>query len=229
MQQGDVPDPDTMILEGFLGRMLPPAEIRPVSRILLEHFGTVGRLFRASRRELARRAGISEAIIDEIEKTKLLLKAILQSGIGNRPVDQAHPALIEYCTFITASDRREQFHVLFLDKSKRLLVHECLQVGTVDHVTVYPREIMVLALHHDASHLVLIHNHPSGNCGPSRADIDMTNQLQEAGRLFGVSIHDHVIVGETGTFSFREKGLLTTRRRNPELHPVPSSPLPGGL
>jgi DNA repair protein RadC len=107
-----------------------------------------------------------------------------------------------------ASEVREQFRVLFLDKKNQLIADEQLGQGTVDHAPVYPREVMRRALELSASSLILVHNHPSGDPSPSQADIEMTKQIIEAGRSLRISIHDHLVVGRDGVASFKSLGLI---------------------
>jgi DNA repair protein RadC len=103
---------------------------------------------------------------------------------------------------------KEQFHILFLDKKNRLIADEVQQQGTVDHTPVYVREVVKRALELSASAIILVHNHPSGDPAPSRADIDMTVQIVNAARPLGITIHDHVIVGRQGHASFKGLKLL---------------------
>jgi DNA repair protein RadC len=117
---------------------------------------------------------------------------------------------MRYCRIRLLGSSREQLHAIYLDRALRPVAGKCLQTGTVDHVTVYPREILAMALRHGATAIVLAHNHPSGNPQPSRADIAMTKLVEEAALPFGIAIVDHIIVGNQGNFSFRQYGLLQT-------------------
>jgi DNA repair protein RadC len=103
---------------------------------------------------------------------------------------------------------KEELRVLFLDKRNQLIADERQQVGTVDHTPVYPREVVKRALELSASALILVHNHPSGDPSPSRADVEMTKQTQEAARALGIQLHDHIIVGRQGHASFKALGLI---------------------
>lgn len=117
-----------------------------------------------------------------------------------------------------AAERREVFHVLLLDKSRHMIGDVCLQQGTIDHVAVYPREVFRHAFEHGASQLILLHNHPSGNCKPSRQDIKMTQTLAKLGHSLGVLIADHIIISRNGEFSFRKDGLMDALEPNRCLH-----------
>ena len=116
--------------------------------------------------------------------------------------------LIDYCYIAMAREKREQFRVLFLDKKNVLITDEVQQTGTVDHTPVYPREIIKRALELDASAVIVVHNHPSGDPTPSREDIDMTKEIREAGERLGIVLHDHLIIGRKGHASFKSLGLL---------------------
>ena len=117
-------------------------------------------------------------------------------------------ALIAYVRTALAHLPREQFRVLYLDRRNILLRDEWVAEGTVDHAPVYPREVVRRALEVSASALILVHNHPSGDPTPSRADIDMTRKVVEAARVFGLQVHDHLVVGREGNASFKALGLL---------------------
>ena len=103
---------------------------------------------------------------------------------------------------------REQFRVLFLDRKNQLIADETMGHGTVDHAPVYPREIARRALELQASSLILVHNHPSGDPTPSRADIDMTREIIDALTAFDINVHDHLIASRGGVLSFRAQGLI---------------------
>ena len=98
--------------------------------------------------------------------------------------------------------------MLFLDNRNQLILDEVMNQGTVNHAPVYPREVVRRALELSATSVILVHNHPSGDPTPSKADIDITRQVVEAARTLGISVHDHLVVGRDGVVSFKSKGLL---------------------
>lgn len=116
--------------------------------------------------------------------------------------------VINYCTAAMAFETREQFRILFLDKKNKLIADEVQQTGTVDHTPVYPREVVKRALELSATAIILVHNHPSGDPTPSRADIDMTKQLVNAAKALNITVHDHVIIGKHGHASLRSLRLI---------------------
>jgi len=135
------------------------------------------------------------------------VRAELARELNSRPVITSWDRLLDYCQ-VTYQASLENFHVLYLDRSNRLIKDHHHGTGTVDHVPVYPREIMCTALLLNASAVILIHNHPSGNPEPSPADIEMTKQIVAAAETLGIVVHDHIIVGKGTETSFRSKGLI---------------------
>ena len=133
---------------------------------------------------------------------------MMRSRVMNRPVLSSWNALLDYCHTAMAHRETEQFRVLFLDRKNVLIADEEQAKGTVDHVPVYPREIVKRALELNASALILVHNHPSGDPTPSRADIEMTREVKAAADALAIVLHDHVIIGNGRHLSFRREGLL---------------------
>ncbi len=125
-----------------------------------------------------------------------------------RHVISGWEAVLDYCHTTMAHRETEQFRVLYLDRKNVLIADEEQARGTVDHVPVYPREVVKRALELNASALILVHNHPSGDPTPSGADIDMTRQIDEAAQALGLTLHDHLIIGKSQELSFRSGGYL---------------------
>ena len=132
----------------------------------------------------------------------------MRAALHDRPVVNSWDKLIDYCTAQIAHGKIEEFHVLFLDRKNVLIKHERQQRGTVDHTPVYTREVVKRALELGASALILVHNHPSGDPTPSKADIAVTRDIVAAARPLGVSVHDHLIIGRGRHASLRDLGLL---------------------
>jgi DNA repair protein RadC len=133
---------------------------------------------------------------------------MIKSEILNQPVIQSWSALIDYCKLVMGKEKIEQFRVLFLNHRHALIADEVMQQGTINHTPVYPREIIKRALEHSAAAIILLHNHPSGDPTPSKADIDITHKIIEAAATISVTVHDHVIITETGHYSFKSFGLI---------------------
>ena len=153
-------------------------------------------------------SGVGEAVATEIKLVHAAAMRLMRGQVINRPLLGSWSAILEYVRAAMAFSDNEQFRVLFLDKKNQLIADEVQQEGTVDHTPVYPREVMKRALELGASAIVLVHNHPSGDPAPSMPDIEMTRKIVDAGQRLNVTIHDHVIVGRKGHFSFRSNGLI---------------------
>ena len=144
----------------------------------------------------------------EQEQTVILeAREILARYFNQNPLLTSWQAVLDYCA-IAVRGEVECFHVLYLDRKNRLISDVRVSVGTVDHVPVYPREVLKRALLMNASALILVHNHPSGDPTPSDADISMTHQVQDAAQVLGLVLHDHLIIGKSRELSFRSAGYL---------------------
>ena len=132
----------------------------------------------------------------------------MRSELRERPVVSSWDKLIDYCTAHIAHGTVEEFHILFLDRKNVLIKHERQQRGTIDHTPVYTREVVKRALELQASALILVHNHPSGDPTPSKADIAVTKDIVKAAAPLGVTVHDHLIIGRGRHTSLRDLGLM---------------------
>ncbi|MGR3452334.1 MAG: JAB domain-containing protein [Paracoccus sp. (in: a-proteobacteria)] len=134
-------------------------------------------------------------------------RQILRRHLNQNPILSSWQAVMDYCA-VTVRGAVERFHVLYLDRKNRLISDECLAAGTVDHVSVYPREVLRRALLLNASALIIVHNHPAGDPEPSAADLAMTREIATASRSLGITVHDHIIVGGDREVSLRTRGAL---------------------
>ncbi|MEM7216066.1 MAG: DNA repair protein RadC [Pseudomonadota bacterium] len=180
------------------------------AQAMMDEFGDLGRILAADSKELRRGGNTPVEVIAEIERLKYLLRTILYRNMHQRPLLEDLSSVEIYYRAKLFDKKKEQLHVLYLDSGFELLSAECVQIGTVDHVAVYPREIMALAIENSAKHLILVHNHPSAAPEPCAADIVMTNELITACSFFGIHVADHLIVSRDDSFSFREAGLMNT-------------------
>jgi DNA repair protein RadC len=157
---------------------------------------------------LAEVKGVGESVVHDLKLMEAAARRISQGAIRGRQVLSSWEAVLDYCRTTMGFAEIEQLRVLFLDKKNGLIRDEMMQKGTVDHTPVYPREIMRRALQLNASAIILVHNHPSGDTTPSRADIEMTREIIEHAETLGLTVHDHLIIGRRGHASFRAMGLL---------------------
>ena len=199
---------DASLLSLLMTRTLPQRDIPRAVETLLKVFGSVAAVVAADPPELAPAASLNATTITDLKLLQQLSVRLARSEACRRPVVSSWSCLIAYVRSALAHAPREQFRALYLDRKNVLLRDEFLAEGTVDHAPVYPREVIRRALEVSASALILVHNHPSGDPTPSRADIEMTRQINDAARVFGLQVHDHLVIGRQGTASFKQLGLI---------------------
>jgi DNA repair protein RadC len=200
--------PDYELLELVLFRAIPRRDVKPLARALLDRFGDFNGVIAASPARLRDVSGAGEAVITELKIVEAAAQRLSRARVLRRQVVSSWDALLDYCHTAMAHRETEQFRVLYLDRKNVLIADEEQAKGTVDHVPVYPREIAKRALELNASALILVHNHPSGDPTPSSADIEMTAQIASACAALGLTLHDHLIIGRSAETSFRSEGLL---------------------
>ena len=208
MEGGATAMPDYELLELVLFRAIPRQDVKPLARRLLEAFGDFNRVLSAPPTRLQQVTGVGEAVVQELKIVEAAAQRLARARVINRPVISSWSALLDYCHTAMAHGEVEQFRVLYLDRKNTLIADEAQARGTVDHVPVYPREVVKRALELNASALILVHNHPSGDPTPSEADIIMTARIQAAAETLGVTLHDHLIIGKERELSFRSEGYL---------------------
>lgn len=199
---------DYELLELVLFRALPRRDVKPLAKALIAKFGSFAEVIAAPPLRLAEVSGLGEAAITELKIVQAAAQRLTRGAFQRRPVLSSWSAVLDYCRTAMAFADREQFRILFLDKRNQLIADEVQQVGTVDHTPVYPREVVKRALELSATAVILVHNHPSGDPTPSRADIQMTQAILEMAKPLGVAVHDHIIVGKEGHASFKGLRLI---------------------
>jgi len=199
---------DYELLELLLFRAQPRRDMKPIAKALLEKFGSFAEVIAAPEQRLAEVDGIGEASITELKIVHAAASRMLRDKVKKQPVLSSWSAVLDYCRTAQAFADREQFRILFLDKRNQLIADEVQQTGTVDHTPVYPREVVKRALELSATAIVLVHNHPSGDATPSRADVEMTKQIVDVARNLGIEVHDHIIVGKHGHASLKGLKLM---------------------
>jgi DNA repair protein RadC len=199
--------PDYELLEVILFASNPRGDVKPVAKALLDRFGGLAQVLSADFDGLAE-AGLGLAGIAALKAVREASLRLMRSELQERPVVGSWDKLIDYCSANIAHNKVEEFHILFLDRKNVLIRHERQQRGTVDHTPVYTREVIKRALELGASALILVHNHPSGDPTPSKADIAVTQDIKKAAAPLGVLLHDHLIIGHNRHVSLRDLGLI---------------------
>ena len=199
---------DHELVEYLLMTAIPRRDVKPLARTLLSRFGSLAGVFNADPAALAQHPGMGETSAAAIRIVALAARRMARAQATQTPVLGSWAALLDYLTIDMAHLTVERVRVLYLDTKNRLIRDEHVTDGSIDEASIHPREVIRRALDLGASALILVHNHPSGNPEPSRADIHITNQIAEAGRLLGIMVHDHVIIGREGHVSLKAKGLI---------------------
>jgi len=200
--------PDYELLELVLFRAMPRRDTKPLAKAILARFGSFAEAMNAPDDLLLEVPGLGEAAVTEIKLVRAAALRLMRGEVLERPVLASWQQVLDYCRAAMGFEAKEQFRILFLDKRNQLIADEVQQTGTVDHTPVYVREVVKRALELSATAIVLVHNHPSGDPTPSRADIEMTKQIVSSAKNLGIVVHDHIIVGKQGHASFRGLGLI---------------------
>jgi DNA repair protein RadC len=200
--------PDYELLELTLFAAVPRKDTKPLAKALMARFGSFAEVVAAPRTRLMEVAGVGEAVANHLKIVEAAAQRLAQTKVIKRPALSSWAALLDYCTAAMARESAEQFRVLFLDRKNILIADEVQSRGTIDHTPVYPREIVKRALELSASAIILVHNHPSGDPTPSRADIEMTRDIEKAAKALHIAVHDHLVIGRAGHASFKSLGLL---------------------
>jgi len=208
LQGGAAAVPDYELLELVLFRAIPRQDVKPLARLLLDTFGDFNRVLSAPIDRLTSLKGVGDAVALELKIIEAAAHRMSRSRVMQKSVISGWDAVLDYCHTTMAHRETEQFRILFLDRKNVLIADEEQARGTVDHVPVYPREVVKRALELNASALILVHNHPSGDPTPSPKDISMTTRVNDAAQALGLTLHDHLIIGKSQELSFRSEGLL---------------------
>jgi len=199
---------DHEVIEYLLMTAIPRRDVKPLARSLLQRFGGIAGVFNADPAALASHAGMGETSAAALKIVGLAARRLARAEVMEAPVLSNWQALLDYLAIDMAHLTVERVRVLFLNTRNRLVDDWHLGDGSIDEASVHPREVIRRALDLGATGLILVHNHPSGTSEPSRADIQITNRIAEAGRLLGIVVHDHVIVGKHGSTSLKAQGLV---------------------
>ncbi len=199
---------DYEMLELLLFRSIPRRDTKPIAKQLINRFGSLAEVLGAPEKLLAEVTGLGAASATDLKIIAAAASRMLKGEIRGKQILGSWSAVIDYCRASMAFEEREMFRILFLDKKNALIADEVQQTGTVDHTPVYPREVVKRALELSSTAIILVHNHPSGDPTPSRADIEMTKTVMNTAKPLGVTLHDHIIVGKDGHVSMRGLKLI---------------------
>ncbi|WP_281016537.1 MULTISPECIES: DNA repair protein RadC [unclassified Minwuia] len=200
---------DYELLEMILWAGNPRGDTKPLAKALLAAFGDFAHVISAAPERLLEIKGLGETGVAALKSVEAAaIRLTRTKAMSSATVLSSWDTLVDYCKADMAYRKTEQFRVLFLDRKNKLIADELQQKGTVDHTPVYPREVVKRALQLEASALIMVHNHPSGDPMPSHADIEMTKLVRDAAKAVGVTLHDHLVIGKGQEISFRSAGLL---------------------
>ena len=200
--------PDYELLEMTLFAAIPRRDTKPLAKALLKRFGSFAEVIAAPRERLMEVQGVGEAVANHLKIVEAAAHRLAKTKVMGRAALSSWQALLDYCMAAMARSEKEEFRVLFLDRRNNLIADEVQHRGTVDHTPVYPREIVKRALELSSSAIILVHNHPSGDPTPSKADILMTREVVAAAKALSIAVHDHLVIGRGGHASFKSLGLL---------------------
>lgn len=199
---------DYELLEYLLFAANPRGDTKPLAKALIAHFGSLAGALNAEPAAMRQVKGVGETSAAALKAVAIAARRMARLAVAEKPVLGSWQALIDYLTIDMAHLNHERVRVLYLNTQNRLVLDHLVSEGSIDEAAIHPREVIRRAFDVGAAALILVHNHPSGHPEPSRADIDITQRIAEAGRLLGVTVHDHVIVGREGSVSLRARGLL---------------------
>ena len=199
---------DYEVLEYLLFAAIKQGDTKPVAKALIDRFGSLSGVLNAEPSALQSVKGVGETSAAALKSVALAARRMARGEVEQKPVLGSWQALLDYLTIDMAHLTVERMRVLYLNTQNRLIQDHHVGDGSIDEAAIHPREVIRRGLDIGATALILVHNHPSGNPEPSRADIQITNRIAEAGRLLGITVHDHVIVGRSGHVSLRAKGLI---------------------
>lgn len=199
---------DYELLEYILALAIPRRDTKSLAKDLKRRFGTFAGVISAEPSALVDVAGMGENAAATIKFVHAAALNLLKEAVLDRPVVGGWDALVAYLHAAQAHGINEQVRVLYLNSKNYLIQDEVAADGTINQATVHTREIMRRALLVGAAGLILVHNHPSGDPTPSRADISLTREIMDAAKLLDIIVHDHVIIGHSAHASLRALGHM---------------------
>ncbi len=208
LQRGAAALSDAELLAIFLRTGVVGKSAVDLARGLLARFGTLTQLFAAGEQEFCNIHGMGQAKFVQLQAVLEMSRRALQEEMRSGDSLNSPRAVREYLQLLLRTKPQEVFVAIFLDAQHRVMATEELFQGTLTQTSVYPREVVKRALHHNAAALIFAHNHPSGVAEPSQSDQLLTDALKQALQLVDVRVLDHFIVAGAACLSFAEKGML---------------------
>ena len=199
---------DHELIEYLLALAIPRRDTKPLAKALLAEFGGIGGLLAAPAEALGRVAGMGDTSVAALKIAHAAALRLLKAETAERPVLGNWQALLDYLHADMAHHAVERVRVLHLNTRNMLIRDEVMSEGSIDESPLYVREVIRRAIDFGSAALILVHNHPSGDPSPSRADIEVTKAIADAGKRLGIAVHDHLVIGRTGHVSLRAKGLI---------------------
>ncbi len=199
---------DYEILEILLCMSQPRKDMKPLAKQLIREFGSLAHVLCAKMDDLKQISGIGISILSGFRVVHEAASRLIKDSFVNNPILQSWDGLINYCKATMSHLNIEQFRVVYLDQKNMVIADIVQNEGTIDHVNIYPREIIKKALYLDASSIILVHNHPSGNLKPSKEDLGLTKEVIKACNGVNILVHDHIIISEKGYYSLKENKLI---------------------
>ncbi len=200
--------PDYELLEALLCIALPRRDTKNLAKELIKKFGSFAKVVTAEEEALLEVNGIGNTALSCFRLTKEASLRLIKEELNNKPVLSSWQSVLNYSRVLIGHANKEMFVVFYLNNQNILIAEDIYDYGTVDQVSIYPREIAKRALFLNASAIILAHNHPSGETKPSKSDVEMTNNINTVLKTFNIRLHDHVIISDKNFYSFKTAGLL---------------------
>jgi len=207
MQKGPAALSSIELLAILLGTGTQKRSVLDLASDLLGHFGSLEKLAEASLPELQAVPGIGEAKAVQLQAAFTLWRRTL-AATAEKPVIDSPLTAFAYIQQDIQNEKTEVLGVMLRDVRRTLVHKEIVARGTLDQVIMHPREVFCSAIRHRAHSVIVVHNHPSGDPTPSDKDVEITSMLRAAGQVIGIPLVDHLIVGKSRFFSFRERGIM---------------------
>jgi DNA repair protein RadC len=199
---------DHELIEYLLALSIPRRDTKPLAKKLLHEFGGIGGLLSADAESILRQGGISEASVAALKIVQAAALRMLRSEVTQQPVLASWQALLDYLRADMAHLTTERIRILHLNTRNMLIRDEVMAEGSIDQAAIQVREVIKRAIDLGSASIIIVHNHPSGDPAPSRADINLTREIVDAGKRLGIAVHDHIIIGAKGHSTMRGSGLL---------------------